>query len=126
MQANYTLKFNHMLKKITICCAMIGIVALAAASSGGGGTKKKSILKPEFTPIRTSTGLSMRPGINYTGTQIVGTQRTKGGITFNTLSTYQKGNAVFILPNQYKVNTNKSAFKSNFKMVDLKFKLKKG
>lgn len=114
-----------MLKKSIICCAMIGIVALAVASSGGGGTKKKSILKPEFTPIRTSTGYSMRPGVTYTGAQVVASQRTKGGVTFNTLATYQRGNAVFILPNQYKVNTNKPAFKSNLNMVDLKIKLKK-
>jgi hypothetical protein len=125
MQANYTLKFNHMLKKSIICCAMIGIVALAAASSGGGGTKKKSILKPELTPIRTSTGYSMRPGIRYTGSQILSSQKTRSGVTFNTLATYQKGNTVFILPNQYRVNTAKSGFKSNFKMIDFKIKLNK-
>ena len=44
MQANFTLKLNHMLKKsLVIGFAMIGTVVLAFASSGGGGIRKKAL-----------------------------------------------------------------------------------
>ena len=125
MQLNYTLKLNHMLKKSIISFTMIGIVALALASSGGGGTKKKSILRPEFTPVRTSNGFTIRSGIAYSGSQILSTQRNRNCMTFNTLVTYQKGNTVYILPNQYRVNTGKPTFRSNLNLLDLKIKLKK-
>lgn len=127
MQANSTLKFNHMLKKSIISCAMIGVVTLALASSGGGGGKKKSSVTPlstSFTPIRTTNGFTLKAGPAYTGSQIYSSERNHNFVTYNTLVTYQKGNTVYILPNRVTVNT-KPLYRSNLNVLDLRIRLRK-
>lgn len=126
MQANFTLKLNHMLKKTIISCAMIGAVALALASSGGGDKKRSgSPLKPEFTPIRTTNGFTLKAGPSYTGSQIFGAERSRNYLSYKSLVTYEQGNKVFILPNQVKVNSRVVYEKSNLNVVDLKIRLRK-
>lgn len=125
MKANSTLKFNHMLKKTLISCAMIGAVALAAVASSGGGKKKSEApLKPIYTPIRTTNGFTLKAGPSYTGSQILGSERSRNFITYSTVVTYQKGNTVYIMPQQVKMNT-KPTFKTNLNLLDLKIKLHK-
>ncbi len=114
-----------MLKKTIISCAMIGAVALALASSGGGDKKRDaSPLKPEFTPIRTTNGFTLKSGPSYRGSQVFNSERTASYVKFNSLVTYEQGNKIFILPNQVKVNT-KPTFRSNLNVLDLKFRLRK-
>lgn len=114
-----------MLKKTIISCAMIGAVALALASSGGGDKKRgASPLKPEFTPIRTTNGFTLKAGPAYTGSQMLRSERTSGYITYNSLVTYEKGNKIFIIPNQVRVST-KPLFKSNLNALDLRFRIRK-
>jgi hypothetical protein len=129
MQANFTLKLNHMLKKTIISCAMIGVVALAAASSGGGDKKKAGSLRnPEFTPIRTTHGFTLKAGPTYTGSHIFSSERNSNYVTFNSVVTYQQGNKVFILPYKSRVNINpdKSTYRTNINAVDLmKIRLRK-
>jgi hypothetical protein len=134
MQANFTLKFNHMLKKTIISCAMIGTFALALASSGGGDKKKaESLRKPDFTPIRTTNGFTLKAGPAYTGSHTFYSVRTNNVVTCNTVVTYQQGNKVFILPykSSSRVNINvtpdKSMFQqhNNLNAFDLKFRLRK-
>ena len=125
MQANFTLKLNHMLKKTIISCAMIGAVALAVASSGGGKKKSDAPHKPQFTPIRTTNGFTLKAGPVYSGSSIRSTERSANTITLNTLVTYQKGSSVIILPHQSRVSTTMSSnFKTNLNFFDLKFRLK--
>lgn len=125
MKANSTLKFNHMFKKTLISCAMIGAVALAAVASSGGGKKKSETpLKPIYTPIRTTNGFTLKAGPLYTGSHILGSERSRNHITYNAVVTYQKGNTVYILPQQVRMNT-KPSFKSNLNLLDLKIKLHK-
>ena len=116
-----------MLKKTIISCAMIGVVALAAASSGGGDKKKGLLRSPEFTPIRTTHGFTLKAGPAYTGSHIFSSERTSNYVTFNSVVTYQQGNKVFILPHKSRVNINpdKSSFRTNINMLDLKFRLRK-
>ncbi|OQP51741.1 hypothetical protein A4H97_26380 [Niastella yeongjuensis] len=133
MQANFTLKLNHMLKKTIISCAMIGAFALALASSGGGDKKKaESLRKPDFTPIRTTNGFTLKAGPSYTGSHTFYSVRTNNVITCNTVVTYQQGNKVFILPykSSSRVNINVTPDKStyqhnNLNAFDLKFRLRK-
>ena len=114
-----------MLKKTIISCAMIGAVALALASSGGGEKKRgASPLKPEFTPIRTTNGFTLRSGLAYTGSQMLETQRTNSFITYKSLVTYEKGNNVYIVPNRVKVST-RPQMRSNLNLLDLKIKIRK-
>lgn len=126
MQANSTLKLNHMLKKTIISCAMIGAVALAIASSGGGDKKRAEALrKTDFTPIRTTNGFTLKAGPTYTGSHIFSNVRS--GNYVNTVVTYQQGNKVFILPYKPRVyvTTCNSLNRTNLNVIDLKIRLHK-
>ena len=130
MKANSTLKFNHMFKKTLISCAMIGAVALAAVASSGGGKKKSETpLKPLYTPIRTTNGFTLKAGPAYAGSHHFSSERNRNFITYSTVVTYQKGNTIYILPQQVKMNTNPSfknnSFKNNLNLLDLKIRLHK-
>jgi hypothetical protein len=128
MQANFTLKLNHMLKKTIISCAMIGAVALAVASSGGGDKKKGSSLRnSDFTPIRTTNGFTLKAGPSYTGSHLFSSARNSNSVTLNSVVTYQQGNKVFILPHKSRViiNTGNSASRTNLNALDVKFRLRK-
>ena len=79
MQANFTLNLNHMLKKsLVVGVAMIGTVVLALASSGGGGSKKQSLAssKQGLTPLKSSYGITLKAGPNYTGSYSYSSQRS--------------------------------------------------
>src|SRR5689334_6406484 len=130
MQVNSTLKFNHMLKKTIISCAMIGVFALALASSGGGDKKKAEALrKPDFTPIRTTNGFTLKAGPAYTGSHTFINVRTNNFITRNTVVTYQQGNKVFILPYKPRVTVtsavDNSTYRNNLNAFDLKIRFHK-
>jgi hypothetical protein len=132
MQVNSTLKLNHMLKKTIISCAMIGVFALALASSGGGDKKKAETLrKPDFTPIRTTNGFTLKAGPAYTGSHTFNSVSSNNYITRSTVVTYQQGNKVFILP--YKSTSrvvnytpDRSSYnRNNLNAFDLKIRLRK-
>jgi hypothetical protein len=128
MQKNSTLKLNHMLKKTIISCAMIGAVALALASSGGGDKKRAETLhKPDFTPIRTTNGFTLKAGPMYAGSHTFSMERNNHYVTYNTVVTYQQGNKVFILPYKSRVYVapDNSAYRTNLNAIDLKFRLRK-
>ncbi|WP_205513142.1 hypothetical protein [Longitalea arenae] len=117
-----------MLKKTIISCAMIGAFALALASSGGGDKKKAEALrKPDFTPIRTTNGFTLKAGPAYSGSHILSSVRTNNYITHNTVVTYQQGNKVFILPYKGRVNVScdHSTYRNNLNALDLKIRLRK-
>ena len=126
MQANFTQKLNHMLKKTIISTAMIGAVVLALASSGGSYKKNsKAPHNAAFTPVRTTNGFTLKAGPNYTGSRLFSVERSKGYVTYNSVVTYQKGNSVIILPHQSRVTTGATTLRSNLKVLDLKFRLRK-
>ena len=103
----------------------LGVVALALASTGGGIKKKSNkLFNPEFTPIKTSTGFSMRSGVSYSGSLITSVKKNKSSMNLNSLVTYQKGNVIYIMPNQHRINLTKSQ-KSNLSLVDVKINLHK-
>jgi hypothetical protein len=127
MQANFTLNLNHMLKKsLVVGLAMIGTVVLALASSGGGGSKKKSLAsnKQGFTPLKSSTVLTLKAGPNYSGSYIYSSQRNNV-VSYNTLVTYQKGNTIFVLPYKYKLNTTRTSDRNNLNVLDLKVNIRR-
>jgi hypothetical protein len=126
MQANFTQKLNHMLKRTIISTAMVGAFALALASSGGGDKKKSETPRDTlFTPIRTTNGFTLKAGPSYTGSRLTSVERNSSYTTYNSVVTYQKGNSVIILPHQSRVSTNSASFRSNLKLLDLKFRLSK-
>ena len=115
-----------MLKNTIISTAIIGAVVLALASSGGGDKKKSEAPRDTlFTPIRTTNGFTLKAGPSYTGSRLFSVERTNSYTTYNTVVTYQKGNSVIILPHQSRVSTNAATFRSNLRLLDLKFRLSK-
>jgi hypothetical protein len=127
MDIFFTLKLNHMFKKFVVCATMLGVVAIALASTGGG--KKKSISpSPAFTPLRSAGVFTLKSKPGYSGSLVVRTENHKN-ITYKSLVTYQAGNTIYIVPNQYKMNSqSKLCFKSNvsrsnLNLVDLKLRL---
>jgi hypothetical protein len=113
-----------MLKKSLACMLMLSIVALSVASSGGK-KKKGSAVEPAFTPLRSSGGFTLKSSPAYSGSHLLSTARNKEFTLYNSVVTYQRGNTIYVLPSQVKMNHRKPCFKSNLQMVDLKIRLKK-
>jgi hypothetical protein len=116
------------MRKTLICAVMVAVVGLAVASKGGGGDNKKATtsLKTNFVPIRTVTGFTLKAGPSYSGSMIVGTEKTPEYISFHTLITYQKGNSFYIMPHTYRINTSiylKNNSGSNLNLLDLRINM---
>ena len=117
------------MRKTIVCVLMIAVVGLTFASKGGGGDKKsnnKIPLKTEFVPIRTTGTFTLKAGPSYTGSFLLGQEKTKSYISINSLVTYQKGNSIFIIPYTYKVNTPvlmDGSRKTNLQLLDLRIKM---
>lgn len=120
-----------MLRKTFACAVLLAIGGLTFASMGGGGDKKKdnSIpLKTEFVPIRTTNNFTLKAGPSYSGSFMLGQEKTKTSISFNTLVTYEKGNSIFVMPYKYKVNTGNimdGSKKSNLQLIDFHINMHK-
>ena len=118
-----------MSRQLIISSALVIVAGLAIASKGGGGDKKKASnipFKNNFTPIRTTNGFTLKTGPSFTGSYLLSQQKTDNTISFSTLATYQRGNALFIIPYKYKVNTSpylNSSSKSNLQVLDLRIKM---
>jgi hypothetical protein len=114
-------------KKAFISLVLVGFAALAIASMGGGGSKTKDkSVKPEFTPIRTTNGFTLRTGPVYHGSMIFGQEKNKNLVSLNSIVTYQKGNTTYILPCKYKLQTSSaSQTGSSLQMFNLKIKIHK-
>ena len=120
-----------MIRTALISALLTAVFGLTFASKGGGGEKKKdnSIpLKTNFTPIRTTTGFTLKSGPTYTGSYMMREERTNNYVSFHTLVTYQKGNTIYIMPYKYKLN-NSSVYLnnsgSNLQLLDLRIKMHK-
>ena len=120
---------RRLMRQTLVCVLMIAVVGLAFASKGGGGDKKsnnKLPLKTEFTPIRTTGTFTLKTGPSYTGSILLGQEKTKNYISINSLVTYEKGNSIFIIPYSYKVNTPAlmdGSRKTNLQLLDLRIKM---
>jgi hypothetical protein len=119
-----TIEMRKLMRKTLISAVMLAVVGLTFASKGGGGDNKKATttLKTNFVPIRTTSGFTLKSGPTYAGSFVVGTEKTRNYVSFNTLVTYQKGNSTYILPYTYKINTSMylKTSGSNLQMLDLR------
>ena len=72
---------------------------------GGGGAQSKSLLsRPSNYNYKT---FSLKSGYNYRGSTLFNTPAQEKYIMLNTVITYQKGNATYILPMKKKVLLDK-------------------
>jgi len=114
-------------KKALTSLLLIGVGVWALASMGGGGNKSKDkAVKPEFTPIRTTNGFTLKAGPVYHGSIIFGQEKTKNLVSYSSIVTYQKGNTTYILPCKYKLQTSSiSQSGSSLQMFNLRIKMHK-
>ena len=114
-------------KKMFTSILLVSMGIFALASMGGGGNKSKDkTIKPEFTPIRTTNGFTLKAGPVYRGSVSFGQQKTTNLVAFNSIATYQKGNTIYILPCKYKLQTSPaSQSASSLQLLNLKLKLHK-
>ncbi len=120
-----TIETRKLMRKLLVSALLIAVVGLADASKGGGGEKKNAntTLKTSFTPIRTTSGFTLKAGPSLTANYALGTEKTSNYVSFNTLITYQKGNSIYVMPYHYKINTNMyldNSNNSNLRMLDLR------
>ena len=112
-------------KKTLTSFILVCFAAMAIASMGGGKSKtKKSSVKPEFIPIRTTNGFTLKAGPDYRGSFILGQDKNNASISYNSIVTYQKGNTTYILPYKYKLQScSFQSEKSNLQMFNLRLKI---
>ena len=126
-----TIELRKLIRTMLISALLTAVFGLTFASKGGGGEKKKdnSIpLKTNFTPIRTTTGFTLKSGPTYTGSYLMGQEKTNDYISFHTLVTYQKGNSIYIMPYKYRLNNSSIYLNnsgSNLQLLDLRIKMHK-
>lgn len=117
MQVNYTLNFNHMLKKTVVLGLMIGVVVLATASSGGGDKKKSGALGMAY--LKKNSGFSLKAGRNYSNSLSLPVNTPVISLT-NSVLTYRKGNTFYIMPTQHNL---RPTVKTNLNLLNLKINL---
>jgi hypothetical protein len=126
-----TIGLRKLIRKTLISALLTAVVGLSFASKGGGGEKKKDNnvpLKTNFTPIRTTNGFTLKTGPTYTGSYLMGQEKTENYISFHTLVTYQKGNSIYIMPYKYRLNNSSIYLNnsgSNLQLLDLRIKMHK-
>lgn len=124
MQKIFTLKLNHMLKTSVVFAILLSVVAIGLASSGGG-KRKTAIATPVFAPIRSTGSFTLRSRPDYAGSQGFIRMANQNSMVYKSAVTYQKGNAIYILPSSYRINSQKLSFHSNLNVIDLKIRLGK-
>ena len=124
---NNTAIFTSAAKKALTSLLLISVGVWTLASMGGGGNKSKDkAVKPEFTPIRTTNGFTLKAGPVYHGSIIFGQEKSKNLVSYNSVVTYQKGNTTYILPCKYKLQTSTiSQSGSSLQMFNLRIKMHK-
>lgn len=118
--------FTPFTKKLLASFLLVSAGILALASMGGGGSKAKDkTVKPEFTPIRTTNGFTLKAGPVYRGSMIFGQERNKNLVSLNSIVTYQKGNTTYMIPCRYRVQTTTPQPASSLQLFNLKLKIHK-
>jgi hypothetical protein len=117
---------NHsIVRKVASCFVLTAVAIITFGSSGGGGgdKNKNRNFNKDFTPIRTSSGFTLKAGPTYNGSQLLNVRKQKDVVCLTSVVTYQKGNTTFILP--YKSKMTKATVKNNLNAFDVKIKLSK-
>ncbi|ULQ58073.1 hypothetical protein KJS94_07640 [Flavihumibacter rivuli] len=107
--------------------ALLTSVAMLGFASMGGEKKKKgnSSITGNFTPIRTTSGFTLKSGPSYKGSLTFHQEKNQGYMVYNSLVTFQKGNTTYILPFNHKINAAKPNQASNLQLLKLKVRMHK-
>lgn len=113
-------------KKMFTSILLVSMGVFAIASMGGGGSKSKDkTVKPEFTPIRTTNGFTLKSGPVYRGSLNFVQQKSAGLSAVSSIATYQKGNTIYIIPCKYKLQPSTAQQNSSLQLLNLKIKIHK-
>ena len=104
---NLTSTLKQILKKKIATAVLVTASIAAFATLGDGGKKNKS---NSVIVYNYSKNFSLRSGFNYKSNNIFATPETKNFIMLNTVVTYQKGNATYVMPLKKKVLLEKIKF----------------
>lgn len=99
-----------LIKRKLVTALFIGISVAAFATLGDGGKKSASSRGKNLLSSRSSTynykTFSLKSGYNYRGNSFLNTESKDKFVMVNTVMTYQKGNATYIVPLKKKLLLN--------------------
>lgn len=111
---------------MVVAALLMGVAGLAIASMGGEKKAKKSTTPVTvFTPIRTTSGFTLKAGPAYKGSFNLSQEKTPGGLSFNSLVTFQKGNTTYIMPVNHRIHLGSTNPADNTQMLRLKVRMHK-
>jgi hypothetical protein len=93
-------------RKLATAVLVTAYMAAFATLGDDGGKKGTKPATPEFSP----RSFSLRTTYNYKSNNLFSTYKPQKFIMLNTVVTYQKGNATYILPLKKKVLLDKVKF----------------
>jgi hypothetical protein len=106
---NLTATIVKRLLKRKLTTALLVSVSIAAFASLGDGGKKEHKSSSDLTTL-SARNFSIRSGYHFKSDNFLTSTPSKRFILLNTVVTYQKGNATFILPLKKKVLLDKIIF----------------
>jgi hypothetical protein len=108
---NLTATIIKRLLKRKMATAVLVTASLAAfATLGDGGGKKGEKFENAAPFAFNSKNFSLRTGYNYKSNNLLSLPSQKQFIILNTVATYEKGNATYVLPIKKKVLLEKIKF----------------
>jgi hypothetical protein len=111
MKTNLSIKRFIKRKLATVILITVSVASFATLGDGG----KKSFTSSTANllsskPTYSYKSFSLKSGYNYRGNNILSNPNSNKFIMLNTVVTYQKGNATYILPLKKKVFLDKVSF----------------
>lgn len=96
-------------KLATIVLVTVSVASFAALGDGGkkNGGLSKSLLTTKSSYNYNFKNFTLKSGYNYRGNTVFSAPKAERYIMLNTVVTYQKGNATYILPMKKKVLLDK-------------------
>jgi hypothetical protein len=120
--------FSATIRLTAISLLLFAVTALAFASKGGGEKKKHREFENSFTPINAASSFSLKRSPLYSGSIVSFRPQPDNRISMSAMITYQRGNTTFILPYQYKVNSEAAAnynMHSNLQFLGIRIQMPK-
>src|SRR5690349_5912864 len=104
-----TVKIKHLLKRKIATAVLIALSLASSATLGDGGKKEHSGTTTRPLTLSSKT-FSIRTGYNYKANSFFTREESSKFIMLNTVVTYQKGNATYVMPLKKKVLLDKIRF----------------
>jgi hypothetical protein len=103
-----TVTFNKLIKRKVATAVLIAVSLVASATLGDDG--KKDLSRSNRPANLSAKTFSLRTGYNYKANTFLNSREQGKFILLNTVVTYQKGNATYVMPLKKKVLLEKIKF----------------